>query len=159
MTQAQTQALETLKAMKFKMEKTNRFDSQQTADRCSQQPEMAMVYQEQLEYRIEQREAQIQIFFSLLKEAVKLADYRTGLYQGFKHNCVAKDLLNPTDQEYDQMSCDEIITSGYARNWHAYFPDLNQMQAVSLALVYGCAHANALEFIRVNKPQEQKQAA
>jgi hypothetical protein len=159
MTQAQTQALETLRQMKFKIEKTNRFDKQQTDQRSAENPSMAVVFQEQLDYRIEQRQAQLLTFHALLKEAVKLADYRTGLYQGFRANSVAKDPLNPTDEELDQMSADEIITSGYAKAWRHYFPDLNRQQAISLALVYGCAHANALEFIRVNKPQEQKQAA
>lgn len=159
MTQQQRKAAETIKAMKFKIEKANRWDEQKTEQKCKEQPHMAIILQEQLEDRIQNRHDQLQVFFDLLKEAVKLADYQTGLYHGFRSNCVAKDPLNPTDAEFDQMSADEIITSGHARQWRHYFPDLSTMQAVSLALVYGCAHANALEYIRVNKPTQEKLAA
>jgi hypothetical protein len=159
MTATQRKAAETIKAMKFKVEKQNRWDEQATEQKCKEQPAMAIILQEQLEDRIRQRNEAIDTFYQLLREATKLADWYTGLYQGFRSNCVAKDPLNYTDEELDHMSTDEIIICGHAQQWRSYFPDLTTMQAVCMALIYGCAHANALEHIRTNQQTQQKEAA
>lgn len=158
MTTAQSKALKTIEAMKFKMEKTNRWDIAKTDEKCKEQPTMAIILQEQLEYRMQQRQEQLQVFLDLLAEAVKRSDYGTGLYQGFKHNCIAKDLLNPTDAEYEEMSVDQVMIIGYARNWRGYFPKMSVAEAITEAIIYGCPHANALEYIRINRPEEQQAA-
>ena len=140
MTEAQNTAYLALNDMRYKTKKTNDWDRKRTEDKCAEQPTNAIILHDQLEYRIEQRNQTLQAFYQLLKEAQTLADHNAGMYKGFRAGCIAKDLLNPTDAELDLMSVDEIIISGYARNWRAYMPDLSLQNAVCLALLNGCPH-------------------
>ena len=144
MTPTQAKAQKLLQELNFKNRNANDWDRSSTEERCTAKPEKAMYYMEELETRIARRAETLSTFYALLRESTKMADRFTGMYQGFRSTCIAKEVLNPTDEELDLMSVDEIITSGYAANWRNYLPNLSVQQAVCLALMVGCPHANLL---------------
>jgi hypothetical protein len=140
MTPTQEKAEKALQNMRYRLDKATKYDQEKTRQKQQEEPKLAVILDEQLQDRINQRQERINVFSNLLKEAMNATETVNSMYQGFKNACSVADVLNVAEDEMDQMPLNQLIICQHAKVWRAHFPEMSRQHAVYRAITDGNPH-------------------
>lgn len=134
------QANKSLRQMKYRLNKSEKFVASKFDELNEVNPEQAAKYKELQDQKTAERKAELIALLQMFKDYQKRTDHVTNCYNTFIAHCPAENIFKLTDQERENLPLEQLLTCLNAKAWRDFYSscmmEITEPEAVYLAVYH-----------------------